>query len=155
MEDDWYEIQSQKTWYENGQIEAEINYKNGKQHGLSTWYHFNGELNYREEYANGNVKNNKLEKLNTKDSPPDFIELESLRKQMLLSISDLSSILGTSRMSYYTWLKGGNIHKSNIKKINSKINQLKGVVSKYEWPKDILELEPKERKVKLIELLNN
>ena len=83
----------------------------------------------------------------------DFDALELLRKRMLLSVTDLASILGISRMSYYTWLEGGEIRKSNIKKINSKIDKLKNVISKYNWPNNVLELNQKDRKAKLIKLL--
>jgi len=83
----------------------------------------------------------------------DFNKLELLRKRMLLSVTDLASILGTSRMSYYTWLEGGEIRKSNIKKINLKIDKLKNIISKYNWPNNVLELEQKDRKAKLIKLL--
>jgi len=85
----------------------------------------------------------------------DFDDLELLKKRMLLSVTDLASILGTSRMSYYTWLEGGEMWKSNIKKINSKIDKLRNIISKYNWPNNVLELEQKDRKVKLVELLNS
>ena len=85
----------------------------------------------------------------------NFDELELLRKRMLLSVTDLASILGASRMSYYTWLEDGIMRKSNIKKVNSKIDKLENIVSKYNWPNEVLELNPKDRKEKLIELLNS
>jgi len=85
----------------------------------------------------------------------NFIELEALRKRMLLSVTDLVSILGISRTSYYTWRADDGMRKSNFNKINSKIDKLKNIISKYNWPNNVLELDTQDRKAKLIELLNN
>jgi len=47
------------------------------------------------------------------------------------------------------------MRKSNFKKINLKIDKLKNIISKYNWPNDVLELDTQDRKAKLVELLNS
>jgi len=48
------------THYSNGKKEIEINYKNGKQEGLDTWWYRNGQKGRKSHY-----KNNKLDGLET------------------------------------------------------------------------------------------
>ena len=41
------------SWYENGQLEYEHNYKNGKPHGKWLGWNENGQLKYEHNYKNG------------------------------------------------------------------------------------------------------
>jgi len=42
-----------KEWYENGQLEFEENYNNGKKDGLQKHWEENGQLKYNERYKEG------------------------------------------------------------------------------------------------------
>ncbi len=42
-------------YYENGQLNREGNYKDGKSEGLVKWYHKNGQLKYERNYKEGEV----------------------------------------------------------------------------------------------------
>lgn len=49
------ELISNTHWYENGNKEYSINYKNGEQHGLVTTYYENGKMERQLNYSNGIV----------------------------------------------------------------------------------------------------
>lgn len=58
-------------------------------------------------------------------------------------------------MTYYSWIKGGPVRKSNDKKVRAMLKQLLDIMTVHEWPSpNIIALEPKERRVKLLELLD-
>lgn len=42
-----------KIWFENGNLELDASYKNGKLDGVYTRYHENGKIAYKREYADG------------------------------------------------------------------------------------------------------
>ena len=46
-------ITYKRDWYENGQLEYEYPYKNGKSHGICKGWHENGQLQYEWPYKNG------------------------------------------------------------------------------------------------------
>ena len=46
------------SWYENGQKQYEINYKDGKEEGLTVYYNEDGTEDYRETYKNGELLEN-------------------------------------------------------------------------------------------------
>ena len=88
--------------------------------------------------------------------PIDFKKVEALRKHMLLTIKDMSYLLNVTRMTYYSWIKGGPLRKSNDKKVRAMLKQLLNVMTVHEWPTpNIIALEPKERQAKLLELITN
>ncbi len=87
--------------------------------------------------------------------PIDFKKVEALRKHMLLTIKDMSYLLSVTRMTYYSWIKGGPVRKSNDKKVRAMLKQLLDIMTVHEWPSpNIIALEPKERRVRLLELLD-
>ena len=74
---------------------------------------------------------------------------------MLLSIRDISMVLGVSRMTYYGWLKGKPLRKSNDAKVREKLRQLLDIM-KDGWPQpDVIALESVARSQRLLELLND
>ena len=42
-----------RTFYDNGQIKSEINYKDGGLDGKWIWYYDNGQISSEENYKNG------------------------------------------------------------------------------------------------------
>lgn len=43
-------------YYENGNLECEIPFENGKRHGIEKWYYENGNLIKESLYENGELK---------------------------------------------------------------------------------------------------
>ena len=87
--------------------------------------------------------------------PLDFTKVEALRRHMLLSVRDISMVLGVSRMTYYGWLKGKPLRKSNDAKVREKLRQLLDIM-KDGWPQpDVIALESVARRQRLLELLND
>ena len=87
--------------------------------------------------------------------PLDFTKVEALRRHMLLSIRDISMVLGVSRMTYYGWLKGKPLRKSNDAKVREKLRQLLDIM-KEGWPQpEVIALESVARRQRLLELLDD
>ena len=87
--------------------------------------------------------------------PLDFTKVEALRRHMLPSIRDIAMVLGVSRMTYYGWLKGKPLRKSNDAKVREKLRQLLDIM-KEGWPQpDVIALESVARRQRLLELLND
>ena len=45
-----------RNWYENGQLKFEANYENGELHGLVRNWYENGQLEFEANYKNGELK---------------------------------------------------------------------------------------------------
>ena len=45
--------ETETYYYENGQIEAEANYKDGILDGKTTYWHKNGQIDFEENYKDG------------------------------------------------------------------------------------------------------
>ena len=87
--------------------------------------------------------------------PLDFTKVEALRRHMLLSVRDIAMVLGVSRMTYYGWLKGKPLRKSNDAKGREKLRQLLEIM-KEGWPQpEVIALESVSRRQRLLELLND
>ena len=91
----------------------------------------------------------------TMAKPLDFSKVEALRRHMLLSVRDISMVLGVSRMTYYGWLKGKPLRKSNDAKVREKLRQLLEIM-KEGWPQpEVIALESVARRQRLLELLDD
>lgn len=87
--------------------------------------------------------------------PLDFTKVEALRRHMLLSVRDIAMVLGVSRMTYYGWLKGKPLRKSNDAKVREKLRDLLDIM-KDGWPQpEVIALESVARRQRLLELLDN
>jgi excisionase family DNA binding protein len=87
--------------------------------------------------------------------PIDFTKVEALRKHMLLTTQDMSELLGVSRMTYYAWVKGKPIRKSNDGHVRTMLKRLLSVMTTHGWPMpEVIASNQKQRKERLVELLN-
>lgn len=87
--------------------------------------------------------------------PLDFTKVEALRKHMLLTTSDMSGLLGVSRMTYYGWVKGKSLRKANDEAVRAMLKRLLAVMTDYGWPMpEVIAAEQKQRKERLLEILN-
>lgn len=87
--------------------------------------------------------------------PLDFSRVEALRKHMLLTTSDMSELLGVSRMTYYGWVKGKTIRKSNEESVKLMLRRLLSIMTDHQWPMpEVIAGSQTYRKERLVELLN-
>lgn len=88
--------------------------------------------------------------------PFDFTRVEALRKHMLLTTKDMSELLGVSRMTYYGWVNGKSIRKSNEESVKTMLRKLLAIMTEHGWPMpEIIAADQKQRKARLEELLKN
>ena len=86
--------------------------------------------------------------------PLDFKKVESLRKHMLLTTSNMAELLEVSRMTYYGWVKGKPIRSKNDNKVRVALKQLLAVMTEG-WPEpEVIAMEQKYRFKRLLEVLN-
>lgn len=85
----------------------------------------------------------------------DFAKVETLRRHMMLTTGDLSKLFGVSRMTYYGWVKGKPIRKSNEERVRKVLKKLLFVISDHHWPTpDMIAATSKERMQRLTQLLD-
>jgi len=85
----------------------------------------------------------------------DFSKVEALRRHMLLTTSDMSELLGVSRMTYYGWVKGKPLRKSNDETVRKLLRQMLTMIRDHQWPPpDVIAADQKQRKQRLVEMLN-
>jgi len=88
------------------------------------------------------------------DSNHFFTKVESLRRHMMLNVSQFCELLEVSRMSYYGWVRGKSIRKKNEDKVKKTIKNLLVIMKEHDWPSSsVIAMEPKERFEHLKELL--
>tara|TARA_Y100000004_G_C8951766_1_gene428856 strand:- start:2527 stop:2805 length:279 start_codon:yes stop_codon:yes gene_type:complete len=88
-------------------------------------------------------------------SPLDFSKVEALRRHMLLSVRDIAIVLGVSRMTYYGWLKGKPLRKSNDTKVREKLRELLDLMKDGYPQPEIIALDSVKRRERLLELLGD
>lgn len=85
----------------------------------------------------------------------DFTKVEALRKHMLLTVQDMSDLFGVTRATYYGWLRGKPIRKSNDTNVRVMLKRLLGVMTEHSWPMpEVIAADQKQRKERLQQLLN-
>jgi DNA-binding XRE family transcriptional regulator len=73
---------------------------------------------------------------------------------MLLSVTDMAKVLGVSRVTYYSWVRGKQPRMTNMARVKLKLKQMLSLLTEQGWPTpDVLEMEQQERVQRLIELL--
>ena len=92
----------------------------------------------------------------TPKPPLDFAKVEALRKHMLLTTSDMAELLGVSRMTYYGWVRGKAIRKSNDESVRTMLRRLLDVMTRHSWPTpEVIASDQKQRKERLVAILNS
>jgi len=87
-------------------------------------------------------------------NPLDFSKIETLRKQMLLTVCDMASLLGASRMAYYSWVRGKPPRPNRDTQIRLKLKKLLAVMSDHSWPTpEVIGMTQKQRKERLDKIL--
>lgn len=85
----------------------------------------------------------------------NFSRVEALRKHMLLTAQDMAVLLGVSRMTYYGWVRGKPLRKTNYDAVKTMLRRLLAVMTDHGWPMpEVIAAEQKQRMEHLVELLN-
>lgn len=86
--------------------------------------------------------------------PLDFKKVEALRKHMLLTAGDMAELLGVSRMTYYSWVRGKVPRKTNDGNVRRLLRQMLVLIKDHGWPPpEVIAASQKDRKAKLVEML--
>jgi DNA-binding XRE family transcriptional regulator len=86
--------------------------------------------------------------------PLDFSIVERVRKEMLLTISDMAQLFGVTRMTYYSWLKGKSVNRTNDEYVRVMLKRLLAVHTEHEWPNaEVRAMDSRKRKEYLDKLL--
>lgn len=86
--------------------------------------------------------------------PLDFNVIERVRREMLLTIGDMAQLFGVTRMTYYSWVKGKPISRSNDEYVRVMLKKLLAIHTEYEWPNaEVRAMNSKKRKEYLDKLL--
>lgn len=73
---------------------------------------------------------------------------------MLLTAHDVAGVMGVSRVSYYNWVAGKPVRRTNVEKVASAVRILLAVVREHQWPTpEIAGLSPKMRTQRLLALV--
>lgn len=89
------------------------------------------------------------------NKPLDFQQIEVIRRRMLLTVQDIAGLFGVTRATYYGWLKGKPLRKSNDEAVRTMLRRLLTVVSHHKWPSpEVRAAEQKQRRDMLVALLN-
>lgn len=84
----------------------------------------------------------------------DFTKVEALRKHMLLTVQDMAELLGVSRMTYYGWMRGKPMRKTNDLLVRSMLKRLLAIMTEHSWPMpEVIASDQKQRKERLLQLL--
>jgi len=90
----------------------------------------------------------------TPNPPIDFTKVEALRKHMMLTTNDMASLFGVSRMTYYGWVRGKVLRKTNDETVRTVLKQLLSIMVEDKWPTpDVIAMEQKQRKERLDECM--
>lgn len=63
-----------------------------------------------------------------------FDKIDSLRRHMLLTHSQMAELLGVSRVTYYNWKAAGHPAERNIAKIRAILKDMLRVMLEHGWP---------------------
>jgi len=63
-----------------------------------------------------------------------FDKIDSLRRHMLLTHTQMARLLGVSRVTYYNWRKVGRPAERNMAKTRAILKDMLRVIVENEWP---------------------
>lgn len=81
----------------------------------------------------------------------DFAKVDALRKHMLLTVESMVVLIGTSRVSYYNWLKHGIKRKKTSEQIRKAVRKLVAVVAQSNWPNDVAYVANQKQRLEMLQ----
>ena len=83
-----------------------------------------------------------------------FARIDSLRRHMLLSVTDMVRLLGVSRVTYYNWKTAGQLPPRGGTYTKKVLKELLRVIVEHEWPSPtVIAMTPEERLEELQKLI--
>jgi DNA-binding XRE family transcriptional regulator len=84
----------------------------------------------------------------------DFAKVEMVRRHMGLTVTNMAKLLGITRVTYYSWVRGASMRSTSVPKVKSCIKQLAGLIQDGSWPPpEIITMTAEQRITRLLELL--
>jgi transcriptional regulator with XRE-family HTH domain len=83
----------------------------------------------------------------------DFSKVEILRKHIGLSIDDVAVAMEVSRVSYYSWLRGGGMRKGTASRARKIIKILLDLYRDPVWQKEVRPQSPDVRRERWLALV--
>lgn len=83
----------------------------------------------------------------------DFSKVEILRQRLKLSTSDMASAMSVTRMTYYLWVRGGNMNSANANRARKVIRVLLDLTKDNRWFEEVVPLGPVVRRQRLLALI--
>lgn len=90
----------------------------------------------------------------TTPKPIDFSKVEVLRKRLGLSTMDMAAAMSVSRMTYYLWVRGRNMHPNQARRVHKVIRVLLDLLKSKQWYDEVVPLGPTVRRERLLALLD-
>lgn len=83
-----------------------------------------------------------------------FEKIDSLRKHMLLTRTQMAQLLGVSRVTYYNWKARGSVTPRNVVYARKVLKEVLRVMVDHEWPSpNVVALESDDRYAELLKLI--
>lgn len=90
----------------------------------------------------------------TKERAIAFQKVDSLRKHMLLSKTQMVRLLGVSRVTYYNWEAAGGVPTRGATYTKKVLKELLRVLVEHEWPSPtVIAMTPDQRLEELQKLV--
>lgn len=81
----------------------------------------------------------------------DFAKVDALRKHMLLTVGSMVVLLGTSRVSYYNWLKHGIKRKKTSEQIRKAVRTIVAAVAQSNWPNEATYVANQSQRLEMLQ----
>lgn len=89
----------------------------------------------------------------TTPKPIDFAKVEILRGRLGLSTSDVSTAMGVSRMTYYQWVRGGNMREAHARRARTVIRAMLDLLKDKAWFEQVLPAGADARRKRLLAIV--
>jgi transcriptional regulator with XRE-family HTH domain len=84
----------------------------------------------------------------------DFSKVEILRQRLGLSTTDMAMAMSVSRMTYYLWVRGGNMRSAQALRARKVIKVLLDLTKDSLWFEEVIPKGPAVRRERLLALIN-
>lgn len=90
----------------------------------------------------------------TTPNPIDFSKVEVLRQRLGLSTMDMAAAMSVSRMTYYLWVRGGNMRPAQSHRARKVVRVLLDLLKDKLWFEQVVSAGPIARRERLLALID-
>lgn len=84
----------------------------------------------------------------------DFTKVETLRRHLMLTTTEMAELFSVSRVTYHSWTKGTPLRTKNLANAKKIIRTLVAIVKEHNWPtEEVRQLDQKQRVQRLLALM--